>query len=274
MDVKKTVAFLAPYVNKQHPRIAVVLGTGLARFGDSISIKDRIPYQSIPGFVASTVPSHSGEFIFGTIYSIPIIALSGRFHYYEGYNMQQVTFPIRVLGELGVSTLLLSNAAGSVNPSYSAGDIISIRDHINLFPENPLRGTNNSKWGVRFPDMMFTYSQRLYSIVKSIAQKNNLNVQQGVYVGTQGPNLETPAEYAFFNTIGGDLVGMSTIPEVIVAKHMNMEVLALSVVSNVCFPIDKLTETTMEEVIQVVQSAEPKLSIIFVELIQEIGHDR
>lgn len=244
---------------KRNYELGLVLGTGLGAIADEIIADYRIPYNQIPNFPESTVESHAGELIFGTLDGIPVIAMSGRFHYYEGYSTKELSFPIRVLKALGIEKLIISNAAGSTNAEIEAGDIVLIKDHINLHPENPLRGPNDDRLGIRFPDMLNTYNQRMRALCIKAAEDMEIDVKEGVYVGLQGPNLETPAEYRFLNIIGGDLVGMSTIPEVLVARHASMEVLAISVVSNKCFPIEDLTETTLEEVIEVVNKASAKL---------------
>jgi purine-nucleoside phosphorylase len=241
-------------------KLGIVLGTGLGSLAEEIEVTVRIPYSEIPNFPISTVESHAGELIFGKLEGVSIVAMSGRFHYYEGYSAKELTFPIRVLKAIGVETLIISNAAGSTNADIDAGDIVLIKDHINLHPDNPLRGKNDERLGIRFPDMLNTYSPRLRALCKKVGKELELELKEGVYVGLQGPNLETPAEYRFINIIGGDLVGMSTIPEVLVARHSEIEVLAVSVVSNKCYPIEILTETTLEEVIEVVNKASTGLT--------------
>ena len=257
-QVEAARKYLSQYCKNEY-KIGMVLGTGLGALAEVIEVESSVPYAQIPNFPVSTVESHAGELIFGLLDGVPVIAMSGRFHYYEGYSAKELSFPIRVLKALGVEKLILSNAAGSTNESIDAGDIVVIRDHINLHPDNPLRGMNDERLGIRFPDMLHTYSKRLRVLCKKAAGALDIKIKEGVYVGLQGPNLETPAEYKFINIIGGDLVGMSTIPEVIVARHSEMEVLAISVVSNKCFPIESLTETTLDEVIEVVNKASDKL---------------
>lgn len=252
------------------PKIGMVLGTGLSNIASEIEDKVIIKYADIPWFSHSTVASHKGEMVFGRLGEKDVVILAGRFHYYEGYTMQQVTFPVRVLKELGVETILISNAAGSVNAAYEAGDIVFLRDHINLMPENPLRGPNDERLGLRFPDMSDAYDKNLIEKAVEIAKKYNIRCHQGVYVALQGPNLETPSEYNFINVIGGDLVGMSTVPEVLVARHCAMRVFGVSVVSNKCFPLSAIKETTHESVIAVANETEPKLVKIFKEIIQFI----
>ncbi len=257
-QVEEARKYLSQYCKNEY-KIGMVLGTGLGALAELIEVESSVPYAQIPNFPVTTVESHAGELIFGLLDGVPVIAMSGRFHYYEGYSAKELSFPIRVLKALGVEKLILSNAAGSTNEGIDAGDIVVIRDHINLHPDNPLRGMNDERLGIRFPDMLNTYSKRLRMLCMKAAGALDIKIKEGVYVGLQGPNLETPAEYKFINIIGGDLVGMSTIPEVIVARHSEMEVLAISVVSNKCFPIESLTETTLDEVIEVVNKASDKL---------------
>jgi len=268
-QVQETVSFIKKQTNFK-ASIGVVLGTGLGELSNHIEVVYEIQYKDIPHFPVSTVESHKSKLIFGTLNNCPIIAMAGRFHYYEGYSMKEVTFPIRVLKFLGIQTLIQSNVSGSVNPNYDPGDILVIRDHINLHPENPLRGENDERFGPRFPDMLKTYSKKLRSKMLSIGRKLNLNIKQAVYLSLQGPNLETPAEYNYFHQIGADLIGMSTVPEVIVARHMGMEVCVLSIVSNKCYPIDEITETTIEEVIAIAATAEPKLTALIKAFLNEL----
>lgn len=244
------------------PSVGIVLGTGLGALAEEIEVAARIAYADIPHFPVSTVESHKGELILGSLSGKKVVAMSGRFHYYEGYSMQELTFPIRVMKFLGIETIMISNAAGSTNAAIEAGDMVFIRDHINLQPENPLRGKNDERLGIRFPDMLETYDKTILAKAEKIAKEKGLTAHTGVYVGLQGPNLETPAEYRYLNTIGGDVVGMSTVPEVLVARHSGLRVFVVSVVSNKCFPIEEITETTLEEVIAVVQSAEPKVAAV------------
>lgn len=268
-QIEVAKAFLEPY-KADSCTLGIILGTGLGTLTKDMEIHHRISYQDIPHFPVSTVESHAGELLFATLNNVPVIALAGRFHYYEGYSAQELTFPIRVLKSLGVQTLLISNAAGSTRADLEAGDLVLIKDHINLHPDNPLRGRNDDRLGLRFPDMMHAYAPRLRSMAKELGKDLDIELKEGVYVGLQGPNLETPAEYNFINIIGGDLVGMSTVPEVLVARHANMEVLAISVVSNKCFPIESLTETTLEEVIEVVGKASNKLTKLVFNLVNKL----
>ncbi|HMW74200.1 MAG TPA: purine-nucleoside phosphorylase [Saprospiraceae bacterium] len=268
-QIKEAADYIVTHLNVK-PKIGMVLGTGLSNIASEIEDEVIIRYAAIPWFSHSTVASHKGEMVFGRLGEKDVVILAGRFHYYEGYTMQQVTFPVRVLKELGVETILISNAAGSVNAAYEAGDIVFLKDHINLMPENPLRGPNDERLGLRFPDMSDAYDKNLIEKAVEIANKNNIRCHQGVYVALQGPNLETPSEYNFINVIGGDLVGMSTVPEVLVARHCGMRVFGVSVVSNKCFPLSAIKETTHESVIAVANETEPKLAKIFKEIIQFI----
>ncbi len=248
---------------------AVVLGTGLGNLSDQIQIQTAIQYADIPHFPTSTVESHKGQLLFGTLDGVPIIVLAGRFHYYEGYSMKELTFPIRVLKFLGVDIVYMSNVSGSVNPNFKPGTVVLVKDHINTHPENPLRGFNDERLGPRFPDMLHTYDATIREAVMAIAQAKKIDLHEGVYLSLQGPNLETPAEYHYYHTIGADLIGMSTVPEVIVARHSGMRVCVLSIVSNLCYPISAITETTIEEVIAIANKAEPKLTTIVRQLVQD-----
>ncbi len=247
----------------------IILGTGLGQLIQNIDIALQIPYQEIPHFPVSTVESHSGKLIFGTLSGKKVVAMQGRFHYYEGYSMKEVTFPVRVMKLLGVKNLLVSNAAGGLNPEYKIGGLMIINDHIDLFPENPLRGKNLDKFGVRFPDMSEPYDVHLIERALNIAEVNALTVHQGVYAAVQGPNLETKAEYAYLRTIGADAIGMSTIPEVIVARHMNLRVFALSAITDLCSP-GNIKKISIAEVLAAAAIAEPGMSLIMRELIKEL----
>ena len=248
------------------PNTAIILGTGLGALVDHIEDKQYIPYTEIPNFPVSTVEGHSGNLIFGKLGEKRIMAMQGRFHFYEGYDMKQVTFPVRVMKALGIKTLFVSNAAGGMNPDFEIGDIMIINDHINLFPEHPLRGKNYNELGDRFPDMSEPYSHRLIAEAKSIAKEKGIRVMEGVYVGTQGPTFETPAEYRYFHRIGGDAVGMSTVPEVIVARHGNMEVFAVSVITDL--GVEGIVEkVSHEEVQKAAQKAQPRMMEIMRELV-------
>ena len=265
--IKETAAYLKSKVPVM-PKTAIILGTGLGELVTHITDKQEIPYNEIPNFPVSTVEGHSGKLIFGKLGKKDIMAMQGRFHYYEGYDMKQVTFPVRVMKELGIETLFVSNAAGGMNPNFSVGDIMIIRDHINLFPENPLHGKNFEELGVRFPDMSEAYSKKLIDKALEVAAKNNIKVQQGVYVGTQGPTFETPAEYRYFHIIGGDAVGMSTVPEVIVARHAGMDVFAVSVITDL--GVEGIVEkASHEEVQKAAAEAQPKMTLIMKELVEQ-----
>ena len=260
-QIQEAISFIKSQTDLQ-PEFGIILGTGLGQLTDEIEIFKEISYSDIPHFPISTVQSHKSKLIFGKLAGKNIVAMAGRFHFYEGYSMKQVTFPVRVLKFLKIKKLIISNVSGSTNAAFNAGDIVFVKDHINLQPENPLRGVNDERLGPRFPDMLKTYDRSLNAQALEIARQNNITAHEGVYVALQGPNLETPAEYGFLNRIGGDLVGMSTVPEVIVARHMGLPVFVLSVVSNKCFPIEDITETTVEEVIEMANEVQPKMSLI------------
>ena len=260
----------AQYLKKHlrtSPEVAIVLGTGLGNLSDRIEGPQVFPYENIPHFPQITVKGHAGNLICGKIEGKDVMAMQGRFHYYEGYSMKEVTFPMRVMQAIGIETILISNAAGGVNEEYNAGDIVLVTDHISLHQDNPLRGENDNRLGTRFPDMFSTYDTDLIHKSEEIAKANEIKVHRGVYFGWPGPNLETPAEYNMINTLGGDLVGMSTIPEVLVARHAGMRILVASVVTNECFPIGRLSPTGHDEVIDVAKIAEPNLTKIISELI-------
>lgn len=253
------------------PDIGIILGTGLGKLADEIDKVCEISYADIPHFPVSTVTSHAGKLILGNLSGRNVVCMAGRFHYYEGYTMQQVTFPVRVMRFLGIRRIIISNAAGSTNEHYNTGDLVFINDHINAQPENPLRGANDSRLGPRFPDLLKTYDLAVNSIALNICRQNSITAHEGVYYGLQGPNLETPSEYRMINLLGGDVVGMSTIPEVLVAKHSGLKITVASVVSNKCYPIEILTETTLEEVIATVNQAGDKLRLVIKELLKSIS---
>ncbi|MCH5329040.1 MAG: purine-nucleoside phosphorylase [Coprobacter sp.] len=267
-QIQETAAFLKKVFPHPMPETAIILGTGLGELVNHIDITKEIAYEDIPHFPVSTVEGHSGKLIFGSLGRKGIVAMQGRFHFYEGYDMKQVTFPVRVMKELGIKHLFVSNAAGGMNPDFAVGDLMIIRDHINLFPEHPLRGRNFEELGVRFPDMSEVYSKRLIGKAVQIAAAHDIVVRQGVYVGTQGPTFETPAEYRYFRIIGGDAVGMSTVPEVIVARHGGMEVFAISVITDL--GVEGIVEkASHEEVQKAAAAAQPKMSLIMKELIEQ-----
>lgn len=262
--------FLNDKTENYQPAYGLVLGTGLSGLSEEIDQKYSIPYEDIPHFPVSTAPGHAGKLIFGELEGVPIVAMAGRFHYYEGYSMQELTFPIRVLHSLGIKRLFLSNAAGGLNSESRAGDIFLINDHINLMGDNPLRGPNDERLGPRFPDMLKAYDNALIREALDLALRLHIPCRAGVYVALAGPSLETAAEYRYLHDIGGDLVGMSTVPEVLVAKHEGLPVFALSVVSNVCYPIEQLTETSVEDVLSVVKEASPKVQSLIKALIKQL----
>jgi len=266
--IKETASYLLSRM-QYLPKVGIVLGTGLGELATQITERQEIPYCQIPNFPVSTVEGHSGKLIIGKLGDTKVLAMQGRFHFYEGYSMKEVTFPIRVMKELGVETLLLSNAAGGVNPDYKIGELVIIKDHINLFPEHPLRGKNFDELGTRFPDMSSAYNSQLREKAKSIAQKLGIEVKEGVYVGTQGPTFETPAEYKFFSTIGGDAVGMSTVPEVIVAVHAGIKVFAMSIITDLGIE-GKVTEVSHADVQKAANKVQPLMTKIMTELIASV----
>ncbi|MES2764797.1 MAG: purine-nucleoside phosphorylase [Bacteroidota bacterium] len=267
-QIQTTTTFLKGRF-KNKPTVGIILGTGLGRLANEIDAEIIIPYEEIPNFPHSTVESHKGKLIIGTLGGKQVIAMQGRFHYYEGYSMQQITFPVRVMKSLGVETLVVSNACGAMNPLFKKGDVMLMTDHINLLGDNPLIGVNDNELGPRFPDMSEPYSQRLLKLAEEIAIDLKIKVQKGVYVAVAGPNLETRAEYRFLRTIGADVVGMSTVPENIVARHMNMEVLGVSIITDECFP-DSLKAVTLAEVLEAAALAEPKMTELLKEFIAQL----
>ena len=259
-------------VTEAAPRLGIILGTGLGKLAEEIDIHVDIPYDDVPHFPISTVESHHGRLLFGTLRGVSVVAMQGRFHLYEGYTPQQVTFPVRVLACLGVETLLISNACGGMNPHYRRGDLMLITDHINLQGVNPLVGPNVEAWGPRFPDMSEPYDLALRHLAEQKALDLGIKLQQGVYVAVTGPNLETKAEYRFLRAIGADVVGMSTVPEVTVARHMNLRVMAISVITDECFP-DALEPVTLEHVLEAAAEAEPKLTAIMAAVAEALGQE-
>ncbi|GIV61707.1 MAG: purine nucleoside phosphorylase [Rhodothermaceae bacterium] len=243
------------------PRIGIILGTGLGALADEIDVDVALPYETIPHMPVSTVASHRGRLLAGRLDGVPVLALQGRFHLYEGYGPWEVTLPVRVLGVLGVDTLLITNAAGGMNPHFRRGDLMLLTDHINLQGVNPLEGPNIDAWGPRFPDMSEPYDPALRRRAEQAALAEGIRLQQGVYAAVTGPSLETRAEYRMLRTLGADAVGMSTVPEVIVARHMNMRVMAISVITDECFP-DALEPVTLEDVLAAAASAEPSLTTL------------
>lgn len=267
MDVKNCAAFLKEK-GFDSPVAGIVLGTGLGALVNKIEVKIAIPYSEIPNFPEATVEFHKGNLIYGTIKNIAVLVMQGRFHYYEGYSMQQVTFPVRVMKELGVQYLLLSNAAGGMNPDYKKGDLVLLTDHINEQPENPLRGLNDPSFGNRFVDMCWPYDKLLNKKIVRAAEKLSTKIKKGIYVAVAGPNLETRAEYKLLRAMGADMVGMSTVPEVIVANHVGLPCAAVSVITDECDP-DNLKPVNIAEIIAVAGKADEKLSELFVEVLCE-----
>lgn len=249
--------------------IGIILGTGLGGLVKEIEIEHQIDYAELPHFPLSTVESHHGKLIFGKINGKNVVAMQGRFHYYEGYTMQQITYPVRVMKFLGVKTLLVSNACGGMNPLFRKGDVMLMVDHINLLGDNPLIGKNEDELGPRFPDMSEPYNLGLIEIAEKVALENQIRVQKGVYVAVPGPNLETKAEYRFLRNTGADVVGMSTIPENIAANHMGMKVLGISIVTDECFP-ESLKPVNVQEIIATAMEAEPKMTVIMKEVIKAL----
>jgi purine-nucleoside phosphorylase len=250
------------------PEYGVILGSGLGSFTDDIQIEFTLPYSEIPNFPVSTVQGHKGALVFGTIGDKKVVAMQGRFHFYEGYDMKQVTFPVRVMKYLGVTKLVVSNASGGVNPNYEVGSIVLITDHINMMPEHPLRGKNDERFGPRFVNMSEPYSRAMISIAKTIAKENNIIVQDGVYMGLQGPTFETLSEYRMVKNIGADCVGMSTVPEVIVARHMELETFGLSVITDMGDE-ENIEEVNHAEVLKAAEKAEPSVRLLIKELIKQ-----
>jgi purine-nucleoside phosphorylase len=271
-QIDEAVSYIRKYT-KMRPTIGIILGTGLGGLVNEVKNKIVLNYEDIPHFPVSTVESHSGKLIFGKLNGRDVVVMQGRFHYYEGYTMKQVTFPVRVMSYkrgLGVKTLLISNAAGGMNPQFRKGDIMFITDHINLLGDNPLIGHNDEELGPRFPDMSEPYNLKLVDLAEQIAIEQKIKTQRGVFLATQGPTLETRAEYRFLRGVGGDVVGMSTVPEAIVARHMEMKVFAVSIITDECFP-DALVPVSVEEVIAVARKTEPKLTKIMKELVKKIS---
>ena len=269
-QIQECVAFIRQRA-KTEPRVGIILGTGLSSLVEEIEVEREFVYGLLPYFSVSTVATHRGKLVLGKLRGIPVVAMAGRLHYYEGYSMQELTFPVRVLHALGIKHLIISNASGSVNPDICAGDIVFVCDHINLQPDNPLRGMNDDRLGPRFPDMLHTYDRKLNARAIELARKHGLNAHEGVYLALAGPNLETPAEYRMANIMGADLIGMSTVPEVLVARHAGLPVFVASVVSNKCFPIADIQPTTVEDVIATVQVVEPKLRLLIGDMVEELS---
>lgn len=264
-QVQETVNFIKEKTNFT-PEYGVILGSGLGSFTDDIQIEHTLPYSEIPNFPVSTVQGHKGALVFGTIGTKKVVAMQGRFHYYEGYSMQEVTFPVRVMKYLGVNKLIVSNASGGVNSDYEVGSIVVIKDHINMMPEHPLRGKNDERFGPRFVNMSEPYSLKMMAKAKELAQKLNIKVQDGIYLGLQGPTFETLAEYVMVKNVGADCVGMSTVPEVIVARHMELETFGLSVITDMGDE-DNIETISHDEVLEAAKKAEPNVRLLIKELI-------
>lgn len=266
--INETLEVIKKITTEEYP-FGIILGTGLGGLTKEIDVQHEIEYEDLPHFPLSTVESHHGKLIFGKIGDKNVVAMQGRFHFYEGYSMKQITYPVRVMKFLGVKTMLVSNACGGMNPIYKRGDIMLMVDHINLLGDNPLIGMNEDELGPRFPDMSEPYDLELIKVAEEVALENKIKVQKGVYVAVPGPNLETKAEYRFLRTIGADVVGMSTIPENIVANHMGIKVLGISIVTDECFP-DSLKPVNVEEIISTAMKAEPKMTLIMKEVVKRI----
>ncbi len=267
-QINEAVAFIKSKQNST-PQAGIILGTGLGGLVQDIEIHTEISYRDIPHFPVSTVESHAGKLIFGLLGGKQVVCMQGRFHFYEGYNLQQVTFPVRVMKFLGIQTLIISNASGGLNPAYKVSELMILNDHINLLPDHPLRGKNEDSLGPRFPEMSEPYDFNLIKRAKDIAAKNNIVAHEGVYAAVQGPTLETRAEYKYLRIIGADAVGMSSVPENIVARHMDIPVFAISVITDMGLP-DQPEKTTLEDVIHAATKAEPNMSLIIKELIREL----
>jgi purine-nucleoside phosphorylase len=270
--VEEATAAVKPVVRKK-PRVGIILGTGLGKLASEIRKVKECSYSEIPFFPQSTVTSHAGKFVSGELAGVPVVGMEGRFHYYEGYSMEEITLPVRVMRRLGAKVLVVSNACGGMNPQHDRGDIVIIEDHISLFPDNPLRGENDERLGPRFPDMCEPYDRKLLELAEGVALAEGIRAHRGVYVGVPGPNLETRAEYRFLRGIGADVVGMSTVPEVLVAVHAGMRVLGLSVITDRCLP-DALAPADIGEIIAVAGAAEPKLAAIVKGVLKKLGGRR
>lgn len=267
--IRNSAAYISRFFDNEEYHIGIVLGTGLGELGKSIDVRHTIPYSAIPHFPTSTIEGHKGNLLLGKFGGKNVIAMQGRFHFYEGYSMQEATFPIRVLRQLGVEQLFVSNAAGGVNTNFLVGDLMVITDHINLFPEHPLRGKNINELGPRFPGMTDAYSPGIRLLAEKAAAKLNIKLQHGVYVGLQGPSYETPAEYNWIRIIGGDAVGMSTVPEIIVARHAGMECFGISVITN-STASPELIKTNHTEVQDIGNTAQPRMTALFREIIANL----
>jgi purine-nucleoside phosphorylase len=267
-QINQTVEYIKSKITTQ-PQVGIILGTGLGGLVKEIEIITEISYEKIPNFPISTVESHSGKLIFGKLGDKHVVAMQGRFHFYEGYSFEQVSFPVRVMKYLGIEKLVVSNAAGGVNPDFEVGEIMIINDHINAFPGNPLIGKNIDEMGPRFVDMFEAYDPKMIALGKKVAQENNIRIAEGVYYGLTGPMLETPAEYKMIRILGADAVGMSTIPEITVARHMDIPCFAISIITDLGVP-GKIKKVDVAEIIAVAGKQEPKMTTIIKELITQI----
>jgi len=267
-SIYKTTEYIKRKIGDFEPEVGIILGTGLGGLVQDIEISHKLMYSNIPDFQTSTLEFHAGRLIFGMLSGKRVVAMQGRFHYYEGYDMKQITFPVKVMKMLGIKHLIVSNAGGSLNPKILKGDLMILNDHINLLPDNPLRGTNHEDLGPRFPDMSAAYNKEMISEGMKIAKKNKIRCHQGVYVAVTGPNLETPAEYKYLRIIGADAVGMSTVPEVIVANHMGLPVFAISVLTDEGF--GDIQPVSIQEIVKVAMEAEPKMTLIIKQLLASL----
>ena len=271
-EKKQRIAQTVEYLNNRKtisPKVAIVLGSGLGGLSEKVEIVDEIPYKEIPNFPVSTVEGHKGTMIFGRLNEVEVLVFNGRFHYYEGYPMDVVTYPQQILPGIGVKTVILSNAAGGMNPTFQVGDIMLIRDHINLFGTNPLLGPNDDELGPRFPNMSEVYSHRLVKLAQQTGKKLNIHLQEGVYIGVSGPCFETPSEYKMFYLFGADAVGMSTVPEAIMARHRGIEVFALSVITDLGI-IGRVEKASHEEVLAAAAAAGPQVVELIYNMMPEI----
>lgn len=265
---EEALSFLQEQTDHQ-PDYLIILGTGLGRLAEEIEVVDSISYADIPHFPVSTVESHAGRLLFGNLSGKKVVAMQGRFHFYEGYSMQEIAFPVRALQAMGTDTLIVSNACGGMNPNFSRGDIMLINDHINMLGDNPLIGPNDDELGPRFPDMSEPYTERLMEVAEQVALDEGIKMHEGVYLALSGPTMETKAEYRFLRMIGADVVGMSTVPEVISAVHMGMDVLGISVITDECFP-DALEPVNIEEVVEAAGMAEPKMTRVITRVLERL----
>lgn len=266
--IKAAAEYIQQQTNHFSPAVGIILGTGLGDLVNDVKVEYELDYQDIPDFPISTLETHKGKLILGELGGKKVVVMQGRFHYYEGYSLKQVAFPVRVMKVLGIETLLVSNAAGGLNPNFRKGDLMIINDHINQFPGNPLIGENIDELGGRFPDMYQPYNKTLIAKAKIIGEKQNIKLQSGVYVGLPGPMLETPAEYKYLSIIGADAVGMSTVPEIIAAKHMNLNCFACSIITDICY--GEIQPVNIADIIETAMNSQPNLTKLFNELVKEL----